>query len=177
MNRCLIAASVLAPCLIAPASDSSARLRFKTAGFSIQPLAAPPGARTYQVLAMFLPPTGGFLPNVNVQIQPYSGTIGQYAALSKTQFTAAKFTLIKETKIGKTAVALEYSGTLQGRRLHWYARAVATGTHVYLVTATSTEAQWPQVSGRLKACVDSFQLESAEATTRPSASRPSGAER
>jgi len=42
-----------------------------------------------QALMMFLPVTDGFAANVNVQIQPYAGTIEDYTALSLQQFKSA----------------------------------------------------------------------------------------
>jgi len=149
------------------------RLHFKAAGFSIQALEDRPGPVAHQALMMMLPPSGGFAPNVGVQIHPHAGSMDEYAALSKRQFVTMKLTLIRETKVGKAAVAFEYSGKMRGRRLHWYAKAIAKDNRVYLVTATCTEAQWPRLSARLKACVDSFQLEKSDPPR--SADRPSPA--
>ena len=156
MRRMTIVTLLAFGCLVCLGAVSPGRLHFKTTGFSIEPLETPPGRTPHQALMMFLPASDGFAPNVNVQVQPYAGTIGEYAALSRKQFVAAKFKPIKETRLGKAAVLLEYSGKLQGRSLHWYAKAVSTGTTVYLATATATETQWRTAAGRLKACVDSL---------------------
>lgn len=137
------------------------RLHFKTYGFSIQPLESPPGKASYQALLMYLPPSGGFNPNVNVVVQQFDGTIDAYAAVSKKQFRDLNFKLIKEAKIGRTGVQFEYSGALQGHAMHWYARAVSEGGKVYLVTATALDRQWPAVGEKLKTCVDSFKIEAA----------------
>ena len=150
------------------------RLHFKSAGFSIRALESRPGNVPYQALVMFLPPSEGFPPNVNVQIQPWTRTLDEYVALSKRQYKAAKFTLLKETSVGETAVVLECSGTMQGRQLHWYARAISTGKKMYLVTATATESQWQTVSGQLKACVDSLKIEKSLPTTLPDRAAPPG---
>ena len=75
---CLAANSALA-------GDKAETLTFKQAGFSIAPLDEPQKGPS-QTLIMFLPASDGFAPNVNVQIQPYSGSIDAYADLSKTQF-------------------------------------------------------------------------------------------
>ena len=66
-------------------------------GFQIDPLDAPAGATTTQAVMFFLPPSHDFAPNVNVQIQPYSGDIKSYATLSKKQFDQFGFKVI--TKI------------------------------------------------------------------------------
>jgi len=140
------------------AVDSEPRLQFKANGFSIAPLEGTADTASYQAVMMFLPVSDQFAPNVNVQIQPYNGTAQEYANLSKQQFKAGSFTVESE-KVTQTAVLWEYSGLLQGRKLHWYARAELGKGKVYLVTATATEAQWQTVAAKLKACVDSFKLE------------------
>ncbi|MBL7134164.1 MAG: hypothetical protein ISS78_08705 [Phycisphaerae bacterium] len=168
MSRTLAALLVCSSGLAAVAGRQSAgRLRFERNGFSIQALEGQPGDAPYTALMMFLPPSKGFAPNVNVVIQPYAGTIDEYAALSKKQFVAGKFKLIREAKVGKVGVLFEYSGRLQGRQLRWYARAILRGDKVYLVTATATKDQWAGVSGKLKACVDSFEIGKGEAPAAP----------
>jgi len=168
MSRILTALLVCSCGLAAVAvRQSPGRLRFKSCGFSIEALEGQPGDGTYAALMMFLPPTKGFAVNVNVVIQPYSGTIDQYAALSRKQFVAAKFKVIRDAKVGKDGLLFEYSGRLQGRQLRWYARAILRGDKVYLVTATATKDQWPGVSGKLKACEDSFRIDKAEPATAP----------
>ena len=170
--------AVLLACWIGPVSvgkSAPSRLHFMAAGFSIRALDAPPGPMSHQVLMMLLPRIGGFSPNVGVRIQPHAGTIEQYAALSKRQFAAAKWTMVKETKVAAAAMVFEYSGKLRGHPMHWYAKASARHNRVYLVTATCTEAQWPKLSARLKACVDSFRLEKGtppRSTKAPSPAKP-----
>src|SRR6476469_6665409 len=114
------------------AADSTNRLAFAVAGFSITPLTVPPGKTICQPLIMALPASGNFAGNVNVQIQPYSGTIGEYTALTLKQFKDAEIKVIEQKKAGTTAVVFEYNGEMQGRSLHWYARAEKAGGHVYL---------------------------------------------
>ena len=140
------------------AGDSKDRLMFKANGFSIAPLEGVSKDVPYQTIIMFLPPTESFSPNVNVQIQPYNGTVKQYAELSRTQFKTAGFKVLTQ-KLTAKALLLEYSGTVQGRELHWYAEATLSKGKVYLVTATATESQWKAVGSKLKACVNSFKLE------------------
>lgn len=143
-------------CIVSLGAVAPDRLQFKKAGFSIQALEDRSGSTGYQALIMSLPPSDGFAANVNVMIQPYSGTIDEYAALSKKQFVEANLSLIKETRLNQTSVVLEYSGELQKRRFHWYAKATSTGKSVYLATATATETQWDTVASKLKVCVDSL---------------------
>ncbi len=129
---------------------------FAESGFSIAPLEAPPGRSPQQVLMMMLPATNGFAPNVNVQIQPYEGSIDDYAVLSLGQFKKANLKVIHQSKTKDSALVFEYSGEMQGRNLHWYARIQKSGGRAYVATATALEEQWAGFAPRLKACVDSF---------------------
>jgi hypothetical protein len=153
------------------AADSTNRLRFPIAGFSIVPLETPPGNTGCQAIMMFLPATASFAPNVNVQIQPYLGTIEEYTKLTLKQFEDAGIKLIEQRKEGKSVVFFEYSGKLQGRSLHWYARAEKVADHVYLATATATQEDWPKESAALRTCVDSLRCESGGAAAEPTPSR------
>ena len=154
------------------AADSTVRLRFPVTGFSIAPLEVAPGDKTCQALVMFLPATGDFAGNVNVQIQPYSGTIEEYTTLTLNQFKNASVKVIEQRKTGKSGVVFEYNGELQGRALHWYARAEKTGGHVYLATATATEEEWAGQGAKLRNCVDSLRCEGSESIPAPSTSQP-----
>jgi hypothetical protein len=69
-------------------------------------------------------------------------------------------------------VTFEYSGPLQGRSLHWYARAEKSGGRVYLATATAAEQQWAKQGAQLKACVDSLRCETGEQVVAPNAAPP-----
>jgi hypothetical protein len=81
--------------------------------------------------------------------------------ISKKQFAANNFDVIRETRVGKESFILEYTGKIKGRKLHWYAKGTSTGKFVYLTTATATETQWPSVSAQLKQCVNSFGIGTA----------------
>jgi hypothetical protein len=157
MQRTTLLLTLLAvPCLTA--DDGEPRLHFKANGYSIAPLDEASDKETCQALMMFLPPSGGFAPNVNVVIEPHKGTIKEYVDLSREGFGAVGFTVTSET-VGESSVTFEYVGTMQGHRLQWYATATLGRGKVYLVTATATPAQWKTVGARLKACVNSFKQE------------------
>ena len=158
LTAIILSAFITCSCI---AAEPESRLQFKTHGFSISPLEGVSGNTPHQAFIMFLPATEAFSPNVNVQIQPYDGTLKEYAALSQQQFKTIGFTVLSE-KTTKTAVVWEYKGTLQERKLHWYAKAQRARGKVYLVTATATDSQWKAVSAKLKACVDSFKIEDVE---------------
>lgn len=155
-----------------PAVDSTNRLYFPVTGFSIAPLETPPGEHTCQALMMFLPATGNFAGNVNVQVQPYRGTFEEYTTLTLNQFKDAGVKLIAQKKAGNSGVVMEYTGVMQGRALHWYARAEKAGDHVYLATATATEQDWARQGPQLKTCVDSLRCESREPVAAPNAALP-----
>jgi hypothetical protein len=150
-------AAVALSCLAAFASteEPAGKLMFKAAGFTIAPLDEKP-AGFAQVLAMCLPASDGFAPNVNVQLQPYAGDLAAYAELTRSQFKDAGFKVLSDRNVDKSTLVLEYSGTFQGKALHWYCRATLQGGTAYLATATATEDQWPRVGAKLKGCVDSL---------------------
>ena len=110
-------------------------------------------------VVLFLQPTGGFAPNVNVLIQDFPSSISEYVSVTKKEFDSAGIKVVDERLVSPNEWMVEYAGTLSGRSLHWYARAVKNGDKVYLITATATPEQWEQVSSKLKACVDSFALQ------------------
>lgn len=170
-KRTLILFATMLP-LWLRAADTTNRLRFPEAGFSITPLEARPGPMSVMPLTMSLPATGNFSANVNVLIQPYEESIEDYTALSLKQFKDNGLKVIEQKKLGKSAVVFQCSGELQGRDLHWYARAEKLGAHVYLVTATATEKQWADQGSQLKGCVDSFQLEKSDPDGAANARQP-----
>jgi len=156
----------------ANAAESTNRLHFPVAGFTIAPLEAPPGESTQLALTMCLPGTDGFAANVNVQIQPYTGTIEDYVALSLQEFKSAGLKVLEQRAPAKSVAVFEVTGESQGRPLHWYSRAEKSGSRVYLVTATAAPAQWIKEAARLKSCVESFRCEGGEPGAPPDAAPP-----
>ncbi len=142
----------------AAAAAQEPRLRFQANGFSIAPLEATDDRAVYQILVMMLPATQSFAPSVNVQSQPFAGTMEEFVSLSRQQFTAEGLSIVSE-KLGSNAVSWEYTGEVRGLQLHWYATAQAGNRKIYLVTATALEQQWDTVAADLRKCVDSFRLE------------------
>lgn len=147
--------TLVLPCLAAGPQE---RLHFPGNGYSIAPLEGKSDDQPYQALMMFLSATDAFAPNVNVQIQPHKGSLKEFAELSRKGFAAAGLKVVSE-KVTATETVWEYAGTVQGRALHWYARAVPKKDRIYIVTATATESQWTASSEKLKSCVDSFRLD------------------
>ncbi|WP_440875274.1 hypothetical protein [Thalassotalea sp. PLHSN55] len=143
--------------ILAFTSAQAGTLDFSNAGFTIDSLDAPATAAGGQPLQMLLPAQNGFSANVNVQIQPYPGTMAEYMALSFGQFEQMGITKIASREEGDTSF-FEYKGALQGQNLHWYAKAVKSGDFVYLVTATDIEQNWESNKQQLMSVVDSFKL-------------------
>ena len=128
-------------------------------GFEIEALDAQAGNEPVAALVMFLPATDGFGPNINVNIQPYKGSVKDYAKLSTGQFEQMKWKVITGEVTGENEWRVEYTGALKaGEQLHFYARALSKDGHVYLVTATAKESQWATVGAKLRKHVDSMKL-------------------
>ena len=136
---------------------SAGALAFREHGFSIKAPVGHNDKAMQQVVTLMLPAEGGFSPNVNVQVQPYPGSIEDYIKLSKGQFQTAGVTIVTEKHDAKQ-VTLEYTGKLQGVSLHWYARGIVGKGKVVLATATAGESQWAAVGATLRQSVDSLAL-------------------
>jgi hypothetical protein len=152
MKRALLTLLICLPALACTGGTSSKQPTLEMGVYSIARL------QGCQSLGMALPMTDAFAPNVSVQTQPYSGTVEDYIALSKEQFSQVGIKLIREARKGKSGWIVEYRGTVEGRSLHWYARAELRGKKAYLATAAALESQWPSASRKLKACVESLQV-------------------
>ena len=135
----------------------AAALVFTEHGFSIEPPAGHDYTQVQQVVALALPTVGGFSPNVNVQVQPFKGTMEEYLTLTRGQFKANGVKMIVEKHDARSA-ALEFSGPFGGQDLHWYSRAFLAKNGVILATATASEAQWPRLGATLRQSVDSLRL-------------------
>jgi hypothetical protein len=166
---CLAVASAVPAAL----GQSDKALHFRAGGFSIAPLDSAPGDTLIQPLIMCLPARDGFAANVNVQIQPFKGKLEEYSSLTIAQLKTAGLTLLQYKTAGKSAVTYEYSGTMQGRVLHYYQRAEKSGDSVYLTTATAPDDEWTELGPRLKFCVDSCHPDAS--AQRPSSSSPAPA--
>ena len=128
-------------------------------GFQMDALdAAPDPSNPTTVIQTFLPATDSFAPNINVQIQPYSGTMKDYAATSKSQFEQMKWTLTSDQQPNDDEWIVEYTGSFHDNDLHFYARAVSANGKVYLITATAKESQWATVGDTLRKHVEGFRL-------------------
>ena len=130
---------------------------FPNYGFSIPMLDVSPGPEGGQALQMLLPPRNGFSGNVNVQIQPYSGSIGQYKKLSHRQYDELGLNVISE-EITSDSYIVEYTGYLSNMDLHFYAMAIKKDDYVYLATATDLIINWEYTGRKLIDVIDGFEL-------------------
>ena len=110
-------------------------------------------------LAMFfLPVSNGFSPNINVLKQKFPGAMAEYDKLSLNQFTTMKWNLLKHS-VNEKEIIYEYTGSMQGKDFHWYARALRSGDYIYLITATALESQWKDVQAEMLKSVNSFKVD------------------
>lgn len=130
---------------------------FKEAGFSIETLDQKPSPAGAAPLQMSLSPVNGFSGNVNVQIQPYPGTLKEYVSLSESQFVQMGLKTISSTSTNDTAT-FEYTGVMNGYDLHFYAKVFKKGNLFYLATATDLSSEWPKNKIKLMSVINSFKL-------------------
>ncbi len=152
---------ILIACLVIPcfaAEEVAALFRFKTYGFSISPLEETSDVPAHVAVTMFLPPSESFAPNVNVLIQRDPGTVAKHVEATKKQLEALKFTMLSE-KVEERVYRFEYTGNLQGAKLHYYGKSEFARGKVYVVTGTAKDSQWEAVGDKLKKCVDSFKVD------------------
>ena len=128
-------------------------------GVSITPPKVEPTFnQAFLILTFSLEPISGFSANVNLQYQPFSGTMAEYDKLSSIGFEQMNIEVISKKLTTNTAV-YEYRGIYQEQVLHWYSVAKAIGGKIYLATATSLDSLWEQQKNVLKASVDSLELD------------------
>ncbi|RUO33248.1 hypothetical protein [Aliidiomarina soli] len=110
-----------------------------------------------QVFQYFLPAADGFAANVNLQIQPYEGSLEDYEALSVQQFEQLDFEMLDLAR-GDNELIFEYTGSMQGTEFHWFSRVLKEGNYFYVVTATALAERWDTEREALVESVDSFRL-------------------
>ena len=143
--------------LLVATKINAGTLVFEQSGYSIKSLDSPPPLAGSQPLQMLLPAVNNFSANVNVQIQPYNGTLSQYKDISDSQFKQYGFKPVL-SKINSNSITFEYTGLMSGKNLHWYSKAYKQGNFIYLVTATEQESNWLKTKNQLISVVDSFKL-------------------
>ena len=166
-TRLIVTLFLLTLALSLSAQDATNRLRFPATGFSIAPLEASPGDEARKALMMFLPASENFAANVNVLIQPYSGTIEEYTKVTLDAYKANGMKVLQQKEISRSVVVFEVTGEMDGRTLHWYSRAEKVAGRIYLATGTAREEDWPRQGAPIKNCVDSLRCEKTEPGSAP----------
>ncbi|MGX5913830.1 hypothetical protein ACR0ST_03765 [Aliidiomarina sp. Khilg15.8] len=110
-----------------------------------------------QVFQYFMPASNGFAANVNLQIQPYEGSLEEYEALSIAQFEQLELEVV-QTDRSDGELMFEYRGDMQGTEMHWYARVIQHDGLFYVVTATALAERWDEERDELTRSVQSFSL-------------------
>lgn len=136
---------------------TAGKIEFEEAGFNIDTLDVKTKSPFAQPITMALPAKGGFAANVNVQIQEYPGTLQEFLDLSVGQLDQMGLRILDQS-ISNTELVMEYEGVMQGRLLHFYAKAVKRGKSVYLATATDSADNWSNTGADLISVVDSLEL-------------------
>src|ERR1700745_3136646 len=92
--------------ILGQAESDNGVLRFESQGFNINAdgfnikrsdLGSAAGQSPVAVL--YLTPTGGFAPNVNVLIQDFSGSISDYVSVTKKEFDSAGIKVVDEQTV------------------------------------------------------------------------------
>src|ERR1700752_4596735 len=156
-SKALVAAALF--WLAISSQAAAATIELSLYGFQMDALdATPDSSNPTTVIQTFLPATDGFAPNINVQIQPYTGTVKDYATTSKRQFEQMKWKLVSDQQPNDNEWNVEYTGSFQGPALHFYPRAVSANGKIYLITATAKESQWATLGDTLLKHIQSFRL-------------------
>lgn len=104
--------------------------------------------------------TGRGSANINIQIQPFAGTMKEYIDISRAQFEQMfekGWKILSEKQDGEKEWSCELTGTAKGKEYHFYARAIREGSKVYLITATALQEEWGSVGEKMRRHVNAFQ--------------------
>src|ERR1700747_1880376 len=105
---------------------AAATIELPLYGFQMDALdATPDSSNPTTVIQTFLPATDGFAPNINVQIQPYTGPMKDYATTSKSQFEQMKWKVVSDQQPNDSEWTGEKTGTFHGSDLHFYGVAIS----------------------------------------------------
>lgn len=106
--------------------------------------------------------TGRVSANINIQIQPFTGTMKEYMDVSRAQFEQMfekGWKIVSEKQDGEKEWSCELTGTAKGKAYHFYARAVREGSKVYLITATALQEEWGSVGEKMRQHVNAFKTQ------------------
>ncbi len=134
------------------------KIRLPSEHLSIKTLNAGSSQVNYVPLIMCMPPTDGFSSNVNINVQIYSGSLEDYIQLSKSQFTQMDLNILRAEIIEGFGV-FEYTGKIQKREMHCYAKVLKRQGKIYLITGTTLKSLWNKDKQEIIDCVNSASIE------------------
>jgi len=145
----LASLALLVPCLSANAAEgfSSIQLPNTTLQFTapIHLSSYNPAPETLTYIFLRTDSKTGFQTNVNVQYQPFKGSLDDYSALSLSQFKSMGLTTMPPTHGSSGSfsyIQYDYTGEMAGRSMHWLARAFKVSDSIVLVTCTAQASTW-----------------------------------
>lgn len=145
-------------CLSIFSFSQNPQVEFVKAGFRIktlEPAQAP--ANGYLACTMSLPAEAGFAPNVNVIVEPFSGSLKEYKKMSVEQLEFLEVEPVK-VKQKKGELTFEYEGDMLGPRIvHVFTRVILVDDKVFVATATATPEQWKNHGKQLREVVNSIE--------------------
>jgi len=116
-----------------------------------------PAEATGQVFMVFMPAADGFAANINLLVQPFTGTLAEYHQVTQKEFAHGVLDVVS-SDLGSDEIRYEYTGTMNKLDLHWLARARKSGDRIHLLTATGLAARWNEEGPHLTAALNSYTL-------------------
>ena len=138
-------------------ANENSILNFDKLGFQIQAIEGKSDSSNTIPLTLMLPEMNGFSPSITVIMQPYKGKLENYKAVTEQQLKQLKVNKIY-SEINNGTYTFEYSGLLNGQKLHVYSRAQLKDNQIYLTTATDLIIQWELNKEKLVNAVNSFKF-------------------
>lgn len=120
------------------------------------------------VLFFYSPNGSKIVPNLNVLIQTFDGTMEDMIEKSRDQIKSLNLKTIKMS-IETNQAFIEYNGNMETNKMHFYQKCVKNGNKFYIITATSLETDWDSKKSELVNSVNSFKLNHLDSTKNISA--------
>jgi len=134
-----------------------AQTAFQGFGFSIQPPVLREIPDNQAIVLFYFPASEEFAPNVGVIRQTYPESAAKYKELTDSQLKDRNAEVIA-SKIAGGTYLVEYAMAVNGKKMHFYSKAVFKDGKVLLATAAATPAQWKKLGNEMKKVVDSLSL-------------------
>lgn len=131
-------------------------MRFNSSGFAIEPLIVQESGKDYTVTSMFLEPTEGFAPNINVRKVYFEGTMAEFLDVTRSDFEEMEWSILDARIMDDGSMLLEATGSYNNLELHWYVRAVRSRDAVFMATGTTLQSQWMSVGRIIRRSADSI---------------------